>query len=296
MSVLEVAGVWKHYGATVVLDDLDISIPEGSVCGLVGRNGAGKTTTMKIIAGLLQPDAGEVRVNGCPVRFGAPVVENRVGYLPDVPEFYGYMRPLEYMRFCGRIAGITRTSLDGQCGELLKLVGLDDVDKKIRGFSRGMKQRLGIAQALLSEPKLLLCDEPTSALDPPGREEILSVLQRIRHRTTVVFSTHILSDVEKICDRIAVLEEGRIVLDGELAALKRARPSDGYDIICENTHDVSQLLHALAGEDIQQDGNRLIIYAEGRLLLAKMQEAGMVPLSFSRREPTLDDLFREVIQ
>src|SRR5690606_9111798 len=140
---------------------------------------------------------------------------------PDVPEFYGYMDPMEYLKLCGEIAGLTKSQIKSRSEELLELVGLKEHrKKKIGGFSRGMKQRLGIAQALLNEPKLLICDEPTSALDPIGRKEILDILQKVKGKTTVIFSTHILSDVERICDEVAVLHGGNIVLQGSLSELR----------------------------------------------------------------------------
>jgi ABC-2 type transport system ATP-binding protein len=193
MNVLELKSVSKSFGSLDVLQDLSFSVPEGSVFGFIGKNGAGKTTTMKMILGFLPVSGGEIRVCGEKVNFGATRTNRYIGYLPDVPEYYGYMRPLEYLKLCGQIIGLSPRDISQQSKELLALVGLEGVNRKITDFSRGMKQRLGIAQALIGEPRLLICDEPTSALDPVGRREILDILHRIKDRTTIVFSTHIMS-------------------------------------------------------------------------------------------------------
>ena len=205
MNILEISHITKTFGAKKVLNDLSFSVPEHSVFGFIGQNGAGKTTTMKIILGLLKSDQGEVFVNGEKVTFGQNSTNKYIGYLPDVPEFYGFMTPREYLTMCGQITGMRKEEIVKKSVELLKLVGLEKENKRIKGFSRGMKQRLGIAQALLNSPKLLICDEPTSALDPMGRKEVLDILSSVKEHTTVVFSTHVLSDVESICDRIAFL-------------------------------------------------------------------------------------------
>ena len=217
-NILEIKGLRKSFGSLNVIDGLDFDVPEGSVFGFIGVNGAGKTTTMKMALGLLEIDGGEIIVCGERVSFGKTV--KSVGYLPDAPEFYPYMKPMEYLSLCGEIAGMSRDRINSRGRELLELVGLTKAKRRIGGFSRGMKQRLGIAQALLDEPKLLICDEPTSALDPLGRKEILDILAAVKGRTTVVFSTHILSDVERICDRFVFLHGGKAVLSGVLSEMK----------------------------------------------------------------------------
>ncbi len=216
--MLEIRGLRKSFGSRKVLDGMDFTVPEHSVYGFVGQNGAGKTTAMKIILGLLRADGGSVSICGEKVTYGG--TNKHVGYLPDVPEFYGYLRPMEYLKLCGEIAGMPASQIAGRSGELLERVGLAGEKRKIGGFSRGMKQRLGIAQALLNSPRLLICDEPTSALDPAGRKEVLDILQALAGSVTVIFSTHILSDVERVCDRAAMLHNGRLAFNGTLAEIK----------------------------------------------------------------------------
>ena len=178
MDMLRIENLHKHFGDKEVLKGLTLTVPEHSIYGFIGKNGAGKTTTMKTVLGLLQADAGEIFVNGEKVVYGQTSTNRYIGYLPDVPEFYSFMTAREYLRFCGGITGMDPVETETRAEELLTLVGLGDESHRIKGFSRGMKQRLGIAQALLNRPKLLICDEPTSALDPVGRKEILDILNK----------------------------------------------------------------------------------------------------------------------
>jgi ABC-2 type transport system ATP-binding protein len=233
MNILEIQNLKKSFGSKDVLDGLDLSVPEHSIFGFIGKNGAGKTTTMKAIIGLLKSDCGEIYIMGEKVHYGQTSTNRYIGYLPDVPEFYSYMTPPEYLNFCGEISGMDKSDIVTRSKEMLELVGLGQEHRRIKGFSRGMKQRLGIAQALLNRPKLLICDEPTSALDPAGRKEILDILLAVKEQTTVLFSTHILSDVERICTEAAFLHEGKIVLQGAISELRNDRSSDGYVVEIE---------------------------------------------------------------
>lgn len=230
MDALKVENIYKSFGSHSVLNGLSFSIPEKTIFGFLGKNGAGKTTTMKMILGFLKIDEGFIEVFGEKVKYGQTNTNRFIGYLPDVPEFYGYMTSKEYLQLCGSITGLKDDEIVKKSNELLELVGLDGIDKRIHGFSRGMKQRLGIAQALLNSPKLLICDEPTSALDPVGRKEILEIIRKIKSTTTVVFSTHILSDVEAICDHVVVLDGGKNVLEGSIDELKNMKRTNEIEI------------------------------------------------------------------
>lgn len=298
MSILKLSSVSKRFGKKQVIKDLSFEVPEHMVYGFIGKNGAGKTTTMKMILGLIKPDEGEILVNGEKVSFGQTATNKYIGYLPDVPEFYGYMTPVEYLKLCGKITGFPENEIDGRIEELLELVGLSEEKKRIQGFSRGMKQRLGIAQALLNRPKLLICDEPTSALDPVGRKEILDVLCKVKEYTTVIFSTHILSDVERICDEIAFLHEGNIVLKGELSEIKNIRKTSSVQIECFNEADVSKVLKVLPEGKLQ--GRTSIIFEnvnETNMceMMSHLAENSIAIQKIEMIEPTLEDLFVEVV-
>lgn len=302
--ILELNHVNKSFGSLQVIKDLSFSVPEHSVFGFIGKNGAGKTTTMKMILGFLKPDSGEIHVCGEKVTYGNSKTNAYIGYLPDVPEFYGYMNPKEYLRLCGEITGLSKEKLENRSKELLTLVGLDGVSRRIRGFSRGMKQRLGIAQALLNEPKLLICDEPTSALDPVGRKEILDILSLARQRTTIVFSTHILSDVERICDTIGMLDKGRLVLSGEVSRIKQQSRKDILHIEVGSGSDCESLVSRLSrlpfvtSTALEQNRIELqLVNGEqhSQELLAVLLEAQLPVLRYELMEPTLENVFLEVV-
>jgi ABC-2 type transport system ATP-binding protein len=220
---VELASLRKVFAGTVALDGLSLSVPEGSVFGFLGPNGAGKTTTLRILAGLARPSGGSARVLGCDAAGGTAELRSLVGYLPDVPAFYKWMTGAEYLRFAGSLFSLSGAALQRRVDELLELSGLADVDTKIGGYSRGMKQRLGVAQALVNAPRLLLLDEPTSALDPIGRREILEMISALRGRTTVFFSTHILADVERVCDTVAIIDQGRVAALAGIDELRQRR-------------------------------------------------------------------------
>jgi ABC-2 type transport system ATP-binding protein len=219
-AAVEIRRLTKVYGHTRALDRVDLRVEEGSIFGFLGPNGAGKTTTLRVLTGLAHPTKGTVRVLGHDVAGADNAVRAEIGFLPDVPGFYEWMTAEEFLRFAGRLFGIGRHVLEDRIGVLLELAGLTDVKTRVGGYSRGMKQRLGVAQALINAPRLLMLDEPTSALDPMGRKEVLDMLQSLRGRTTVFFSTHILADVERICDTVAILDHGRVVVQAPIDELK----------------------------------------------------------------------------
>ncbi len=296
MNILEVKDLHKSFGSKTVLDGLTFSVSEGSVFGFIGRNGAGKTTTMKMILGLLQPGSGEITVCGERVRYGNTPTNKYVGCLPDVPEFYSYMTAREYLRLCGEVTGMKQSEIKKRSGELLELVGLANEKHRIKGYSRGMKQRLGIAQALINKPHLLICDEPTSALDPLGRKEILEIISSARGETSVIFSTHILSDVEKICDDTAILEKGRIALCGTVSELKAKRSGSDVQIVPASAGDAEKTAQLLGGE--VHSGTVIVKNAsqDKMLSILKTISENRIPiLKIEHTEPDLEQLFMEVI-
>lgn len=298
MDMLRITDLHKRFGDKEVLRGLNLSVPEHSIFGFIGKNGAGKTTTMKTILGLIKADAGMITVNGEKVVYGQTATNRYIGYLPDVPEFYSFMTPTEYLRFCGEITGMKRAENEERSKELLSLVGLGDEKHRIKGFSRGMKQRLGIAQALLNRPKLLICDEPTSALDPVGRKEILDILLAVREQTTVLFSTHILSDVERICTDVAFLDQGVVCIEGTLSDMKTKYRSEEYRLETEN--DADTLLLRQTFPNFQQTGRNQLVFREGENtvfdILRFVTDRQIVLLRLERAEPTLESLFMEVVK
>ena len=236
MSAIQVQGLRKAFGPFVALDGLSLTVEPGAVFGFLGPNGAGKTTTIRILAGLARADAGQVSVAGVDLRADGHLLSRRVGYLPEEPAFYPWMSAVEFLDYVGRLYGQTPAERKTRTAELLELTGLTEARKRrVGGYSRGMRQRLGLAQALYHRPEVLLLDEPVSALDPAGRKDVLGLIEGLRGTNsalrgtdsalrgtdsalrgtcTVFMSTHILADVERICDSVAVIDHGRLLAEG----------------------------------------------------------------------------------
>jgi ABC-2 type transport system ATP-binding protein len=220
MNAIEIHGLVKRFDNFTALHGLDLTVPEGKVFAFIGPNGAGKTTTLRIMTGLSRADAGTVTIAGVNVSKGA---HPPIGFLPDMPGFYGWMNSHQFLMYIARLHHLENPPID----EMLDRVGLgDSARKKIGGFSRGMKQRLGLAQALLPRPDVLLLDEPASALDPAGRREVLDIINDLRGEITIFFSTHILNDAEQVCDMVGILNEGKLLLQANRDDLlaQHARP------------------------------------------------------------------------
>ncbi|MFD1430271.1 ABC transporter ATP-binding protein [Lacticaseibacillus mingshuiensis] len=295
-AALDLRGVTKQFGDHHVLRGLDLTVEPGQIFGFIGENGAGKTTTMRLILGLERPDAGTLQVFGQPVTFGRTPTNKLIGYLPDVPAFYGDLSAREYLRLCAAI-----TSGDpADIAPLLHEVGLADDRRHIAGFSRGMKQRLGIAQALLGKPQLLICDEPTSALDPAGRNDFLALLSGLRGSLTIVLSTHILTDVERICDHVGILHDGVLQEQGPLADLKNkyAQAAIALTFATEaETATAAKILNVPATNTTTLTLPYTGEYAPAATqVMAALAQSGVAPLTFARVDPTLDQVFMEVIR
>lgn len=300
MNILEVKNIKKSFGKEEILKSVSIEVPEHSIYGFVGENGAGKTTTMNIILGLLQATSGEVIVDGKTVVYNDQTTNKEIGYLPDVPSFYSYYSAREYLYLVGQLTGIEKQKLTVRVDELLKLVNLKSGKRRIGKFSRGMKQRLGLAQALLNRPKLIICDEPTSALDPIGRKEVLELMQSLKHETTILFSSHILEDVEKISDRVAILHQGEIQCAGSMEKIKRSYPMDGFQLSFEKNRQ-KQLFADTFGKkySIQEENGLFTLHTSegeetGLELMSFLNKQQIVPKTFTRLEPTLESIFMEV--
>lgn len=299
MDILDVSHISKSFGNHTVLKDLSFSVPEHSIYGFIGKNGAGKTTAMKMVLGLYPMDQGEIKVCGEKASYGQNRTNRYIGYLPDVPEFYGFMTPPEYLWLCGEITGMPKSVLKDRIPEMLKVTGLYQEKRRIQGFSRGMKQRLGIAQALINRPRLLICDEPTSALDPAGRKEILDILKSVREYTTILFSTHILSDVERICDEIGILNGGKLAWHGTMEDIHHMGQSQGFEIDFLNAKDAQRL--AMEWDGAKRTNDLQLIFEGGsKNDMNKVMEqiaAQNIPVRrMERMEPSLEAFFMEVIE
>jgi ABC-2 type transport system ATP-binding protein len=212
MNAISITELEKYYGDFRALDGLNLEVESGIVFGFLGPNGAGKTTTIRILTGLAHASAGSAHVAGVNVSRGDGQLARRIGYLPEEPAFYSWMTPAEFLDHVGRIFGLSSARRKVRTQELLELVGLSEAGKRrIVGFSRGMRQRLGLAQALVNHPEVIFLDEPVSALDPAGRRDVLELITRLKGEATVFMSTHILADVERVCDRIGIINQGKMI-------------------------------------------------------------------------------------
>lgn len=302
-AAVEIEGLTKRFGDAVALDSLTLSVPAGSVFGFLGPNGAGKTTTLRILTGLAEPTSGTARILGHDLRERSDEVRRATGFLPDVPGFYPWMTGREFLTFAGRLFGLEGTALDERVTSLLGMAGLGDTRTRIGGYSRGMKQRLGIAQALVNAPRLLLLDEPTSALDPIGRREVLEMIGALRGRTTVFFSTHILGDVERVCDTAAILHRGRVAAHATVAELKRRGATDHIDI--EVDRDAEGLAARLRGAawlhsaEVSGLGLRVTVLdldAAAREIPAAVTALSLGLRRFEISEGSLEELFVTLVE
>jgi ABC-2 type transport system ATP-binding protein len=206
-------------GRKVAVDDLNLKVKAGEVFGFLGPNGAGKTTTMNVLLGFVNATAGEAFLFGVDVR--QPIARQRIGYLPELTYYYKFLTAEELLRFYARIFRLARAETEQRIDELLRLVELEHARKRpIKTYSKGMQQRVGLAQALINDPDLLILDEPTSGLDPLGRMKVREIIQRLKDQgKTVFFSSHELGEVETVCDRVAIINQGRLMVEGRVAEL-----------------------------------------------------------------------------
>jgi len=304
---IEARGLTKRYGDVVALDALDLAVPTGSVFGFLGPNGAGKTTTLRLLTGLGRATAGTAVVVGIEVGRGGTDLARRIGYLDQDPRFYSWMTGRELLTFVGRAYGMGGAALRSRVDEVLETVGLSDAARRrIGGYSGGMRQRLGVGQAMLPRPAVLLLDEPVSALDPGGRRDTLELIGRLRGESTVLMSTHILTDVERICDRVAILDHGRLVTEAPMSELlgRHARPILELDPEPGQAAAVATLAAALRAaawtREVREDHGVLrVIVTDVEQAAAEalplVVAAGVRLARFERVRPTLEDVFLQLV-
>lgn len=302
MNAIETAGLSKQFGMHKAVENLDLHVPKGSICGFLGKNGAGKTTTIKMLVGLTKPTSGSISLMGETRKFGA-CSNTHIGYLPDVPNFYGYMTGREYLAFCGNLYAMESSKLKSRIDELLKQVGLKNTKTRIAGYSRGMKQRLGIAQALINEPDIIFMDEPISALDPIGRHEVMEIIRSLRNTVTVFFSTHILADVETTCDYVLILDKGKVLADDSIVSIKQKHASNTAKLRLYTPEDSSRFMKLAKESDgfsaENQNGVEFLLRADdmhklGKRIPSILSEAEIPLESYQAYVPSLEDIFLEV--
>ena len=251
-----------YQGRQIGLADASFELPAGSTVGLLGANGSGKSTVIRLALGLLTPSAGEIRVFDQPMSPSAKRLRQRIGFLSDDPVFPKDLSAISYLRFVGHCFGLERREREGRMGTLVRAVGLmEDAGRKIGTFSTGMKTRLGIAASLMNDPELLVWDEPTAGLDPISRRQTLELLERLRGRKTVLLSSHILGDIDRVCDRLLVLNKGQILFEGSRTELEDLLPKRLLELRVAGSSDRFRLAvqARLQRGDYAQDHGRLRI-------------------------------------
>lgn len=233
-AAIRTEGLDKRFNQVHAVDTLTLAVEEGAIFGFLGPNGAGKSTTIRMLTGMARPSGGQAWVAGAPVT-DRRRVKAHIGYLPEEPAFYNWMSPLEYLEFVGDLFGLPAAERKTRARALVEQVGLGQAARRrIGGFSRGMRQRLGLAQALVNRPAVLFLDEPVSALDPIGRKEVLEMIEGLRGQCTVFMSTHILADVERTCDTVAILAQGKLLVEANQAELLAGYSQPLFELECDN--------------------------------------------------------------
>src|SRR5512141_417866 len=305
MDAVTVEGLKKYYGAVHALDGVDLSVHTGKVYGFLGPNGAGKTTTLRILTGLALPTAGKAQVAGVDVIRQKDKLARHIGHLPEEPAFYTWMTPREFLDYLGSLYGLSGTARAARTKELLALVKLEDVAKRrIGGFSRGMRQRLGVAGALIHQPEVLFLDEPASALDPAGRKEVLDLIENLRGQCTVVMSTHILADVERVCDVVGIINKGRMVVEARREELLERYAVPAFEMEADNPKSLQQWsggLQKLSWVTAVTPQNGAVrvtvndVRAAKENLLKEAVNSGLILNRFEEVRPSLEDVFLQLV-
>ena len=298
MIAIKISGLTKSFGGKKAVDNLSLEVPENSICGFLGPNGAGKTTTFKLMANFIEKDSGEIEILGEEVT-GNKQSQN-LRFLQDVPELYGYMSAYEYLQFICELNDLG--DRDRKIRETLGLVGLSDAKKKrIGSFSRGMKQRIGIAASIIPKPKVLLLDEPVSALDPIGRKEVFDLLAKLRGKMTIMFSTHIIDDIERVSDKVVIIKAGKKIADGTIEELKGKYLTNMVELKFASSKDKVRFKKAFKGKELEiEEGPEMVRFKVDELdveqdIFKVLVSEKIKIFSFNVMAPTLEEIFMEEV-
>jgi len=307
-AAVSTTGLTKRYGAGVVaLDHLDLTVPSGSIFGFLGPNGAGKTTTLRLLTGLATATEGTGSVAGVRIGGTGGELARNIGYLDQDPRFYSWMRGRELLNMVGRLHGLSGEGLRRRVGEVLEIVGLTGAaSRRIGGYSGGMRQRLGIGQALINQPRVLFLDEPVSSLDPEGRRDVLQIISGLRGTATVFMSTHILSDVERVCDRVAILNLGHLVVEGPIDELLDRYAQPIYEIEPEPQQPgaIDRLAATLRvqawAHEVKTTPDTVRVFVDdpkvaGPAILPLVAASGVNVVRYERVRPSLEDVFLRLV-
>lgn len=290
--MLRVTELTKSFQGHAVVQNVSFELKTRHATALIGPNGAGKTTILSMLAGILEPTSGNIQMDGKVVNLAD------IGFLPQYPKFFESLSAREFLQMCGQLNGMSKVDIEARIEEVLQFVGLyEAMHQKTSTFSGGMKQRLGIAQAVLHRPKLLLLDEPVSALDPVGRREMMELLQELQKETTILYSTHILNDAEQMTDEVLFIKEGQLVESGSLQAMKQKYAEDCYVIQVNDAEQATEIVR-LAPFAVQQEGNTLKVMVDEMLTMRTLHQfLATLPFDVQKVEKqsaTLEEIFMKV--
>jgi ABC-2 type transport system ATP-binding protein len=307
MPAIRVQDLRKTFADVRALDGLSFSVEPGSVFGFLGPNGAGKTTTLRILTGLARASGGQAWVDGVEVTAQQRQVARHIGYLPQDPAFYPWMTASELLDHVGRVFGLSSKECQSRTRELLALLGLTEAaSRRVGGFSGGMRQRLGIAQALVNRPPVLLLDEPVSSLDPAGRRDLLELIEHLREQCTILMSTHILADVERVCDTVGIINRGKLVAEAPQKDLLERYAVPAFEV--EVDHGLAEpfaawsqaLRQARWVTSVSADGRTARVVVNDvptakRELAASAIQAGLILTRYEVVRPSLEDVFLQLV-
>ena len=305
--MIEISHLTKKFDQFVAVDDLSFSVREGEVLGFLGPNGAGKSTTMKVITGFLAPSAGTVTIDGHDISSAALEAKRLIGYLPEGAPSYGDMTTLDFLRFIAQVRGFRSVDIDRRVDQVINEVALESVrDQSIETLSKGFKRRVGLAQAIMHDPKVLILDEPTDGLDPNQKHHVRALIKSLATDKIVIVSTHILEEVTAVCSRAVIIANGKIVADGTPAELEsQSRFHQAIRVTLTDSHDLLADLKAVPGvasvEVAESNGLAYTIFAEGGAsIFSQVSEVAQQkhwPISeFHVERGQLEDVFRSVTQ
>jgi len=307
-AAIVTTGLTKRYGGGLVaLDHLNLTVPSGTVFGFLGPNGAGKTTTLRLLTGLATATEGTGTVAGVRIGGTGGDLARNIGYLDQDPRFYGWMRGRELLTMVGQLHGLQGAALRQRVGEVLEIVGLTQAaHRRIGGYSGGMRQRLGIGQALINQPRVLFLDEPVSSLDPEGRRDVLEIISGLRGTATVFMSTHILNDVERVCDRVAILNFGHLVVEGPIDELldRYAQPIYELEPEPQQPGAIERLAAVMRGQpwaqEVRTTPDTVRVFVKdpkvaGPAILPLVLSSGVNLVRYERARPSLEDVFLRLV-
>lgn len=306
MSQFVITQLSKHYGNHKAVDAVDFTIQRGSCTALLGPNGAGKTTTLHMLTGVTKPSSGTVAMIDGAGREHRGDLRRWIGFMPQSPSFHYWMSGREWLQMMAELTGSKKRQARETADEWLKVVGLENAGhRSIGGYSGGMKQRLGLAQAMIAQPDLLVLDEPVSALDPIGRREVMALLESLKRHTTILFSTHVLHDAEDLCDELIIMKQGNVLMQGKWDELRKQSESPLFTIEVEHTAAALAWLRELADMPLVKEANvrstraELVVSnhdAAREFLLGQIRERRIPLVRFEAGVITLEQLFMKAVK